>query len=528
MNTSQRFIFALGSSVAFASLSPKALSQNDDCLSPEVVTDPDLSKLPDGQSFLELMKTDYGTVRLREIRYDFTKANDLVRAKETFVLDFSDVVNGIRNDGYRQTKGRENCNTSLNPRDFMLAPAPDGNLKGGFSIDTTFRACQIFGVPCVEDGYKLTTCQVTWKEDLDSHTFGVNIHIDRIFYTKAEGDSAREEAKSKLKASSDALSAIVDPTARAIAEKKFEKDVDDLTSTLLCSNGAITGRPIGSIEADETALCGGSQFDERGYTVTSPVKNFLLNLIGIATLNIGSKFILDTYRSKLSDAHAAIDKAFSANLPGRSQLLGSKGGVSDVFLSSMKINQTETLFEMREVNGGKFTAFTHVAEHPEGQGVKTGTFCTTVKTVIKQYAALLRSTTIGDQEEVIDKGKNLWSVADKSYGSGYYYVTLLQPNDIAFNKANRLGVGSKISVPAMYKIWGGPSKVVQIGDSLWNIAARDLGAGPAYTTIVEQNSKFLDQPNKIYPIQLLQTGSASPGQSEQLSEPPRRPLTSCA
>lgn len=113
MNTSRRFIFALASSVAFASVSPKALSQSDDCLSSEVVTDPDLSKLPDGQSFLELMKTDYGTVRLREIRYDFTKANDLVRAKETFVLDFSDIVNGIRNDGYRQTKQRENCNTSL-------------------------------------------------------------------------------------------------------------------------------------------------------------------------------------------------------------------------------------------------------------------------------------------------------------------------------------------------------------------------------------------------------------------------------
>lgn len=396
----------------------------------------------------------------------------------------------------------------FNPKDFALTPAADGNLSGGFSIDTTFRACQIFGVPCVKDGYKLTTCQVTWKEDLDSHTFGVNIHLNRIFYTKAEGDAAREEAEAKLKTSSDALDAIVDPTARAAAKK----DVADLTSTLLCGNGAISGRPIGSIEADETALCGGSQFDERGYTVTSPVKNFFLNLIGIATFNVGSKFILDTYRSKLSDAHAAIDKAFSANLPGRSQLLGSQGGVSDVFLSSMKINQTETLFQMRELNGSKFTAFTHVAEHPEGQGVKLGTFCSTVKPVIKQYAALMRSTTVGDQEEVLDKGKNLWSVADKSYGSGYYYVTLLQPNDIAFHKANKLGVGSTISVPAMYKIWNGPSKVVQIGDLLWNIAAKDLGGGPAYTTIVRRNSKFIDQPNKIYPIQLLQTGSASPGQ----------------
>jgi nucleoid-associated protein YgaU len=199
----------------------------------------------------------------------------------------------------------------------------------------------------------------------------------------------------------------------------------------------------------------------------------------------------------------AIDKAFYSNLPGRSQLLGSQG-MSEVFMESMKIKQAATLFGYRGSDGKRYEAFHHVSEHPEGKGVRKRTFCSVVRPVIAQYGALLRSTVTGDQEVTISGQNNLWNIAKAAYGSGYYHLTLLQPNNIAFRDAGRLSLGTKVTVPAMYKIWNGESQVVQIGDSLWGIARRDLGKGSAYKTIVEQNAKFIEAPRRIYPIQLLQ------------------------
>jgi nucleoid-associated protein YgaU len=480
-----------------------SVAGDDDCMSSEVATDPDLGKLPDGQSFLEKLRTEYGTLRVRQVRYDFSEKDKIVRVRQQFILDFSDVINGIRSKGYNQAKAKENCNTSISPRDFALTPDADGNLSGGFSLDTTFRACQIFDVPCIEDWYKITTCRVTWTEDIDSHTFGVNIKIARIFYTKAEKDGADKGARDQLSNEFLAAESNENQLQKAAALSMLEDRVSDQATTSLCSDAKITNRAINTIEADAVSFCGNSAFDERGYNPTAGVRNFLLNIIGIATLNIGSKFVLDTYRSAISDAHSAIDKAFTANLPGRSDLVGGQG-IGDVFLSSMKVDQAKTRFAYENLSGDHFVAFDHVTEHPDGQGIKKRTFCELVRPVIAQYGALLRSTLKGDEEVTVDDRTSLWKVAKSAYGSGYYYVTLLHPNGIAFRSADRLRSGTKVVVPPMYKIWTGGDRIVRIGDSLWSIAKRDLGSGTNYKEILAKNLPFLDSARKVYPIQLLQ------------------------
>ena len=123
--------------------------------------------------------------------------------------------------------------------------------------------------------------------------------------------------------------------------------------------------------------------------------------------------------------------------------------------------------------------------------------------MIAQYAALLRSTVVGDQEVVIEEATSLWKIAERNYGSGYYFPTLLPPNDIAFSEADSLRAGQKIIVPAMYKIWVGDERVVRLNDSPWAIAEEELGEGQSYLRLAERNRRFIESPDRIYPVQLL-------------------------
>ncbi|MFO1058755.1 MAG: LysM peptidoglycan-binding domain-containing protein [Dongiaceae bacterium] len=332
----------------------------------------------------------------------------------------------------------------------------------------------------------------------------MNIVLDRAFYTKEEKISEHATAETQLAAQREAAEKIDDPLKRQAALSKWREDVDQLAETLICQNPVIRGRRDDTgPQVDGVALCGSSTFDERGYTIHDPVKNLLLNIIGVVTFNIGSKWILDTYRSKLSDARSAVDHAFSANLPGRSELIG-QNEAAEAFLGSMRLRIAESRFALRSINNENYDAFYYVARHPEGTGIKIGTFCRQVRPVIKQYARLLSSTVIGDQQYTVDRNSSLWKIAENAYGSGFYFLTLLPPNDIAIKKANRLAIGTVLKVPAMYKIWTGQDRPVRIGESLWGIARHDLGSDSAYQTILEQNGKFIERPNRIYPIQLLQ------------------------
>jgi nucleoid-associated protein YgaU len=483
--------------------SPSVLA--DSCLSPEVVTRPDLSKLPDGADFIERMRTEFGRITLQEVRWDFHEETyrnrAIVRVSEHIVLDFSELISGLREASYHRTRESQNCNTLMRPHSFDLQPV-NGDLIGGFLIETTFRACQIFDVPCFEDG-KITSCRVEWNQDLLSHTFGVNISLRRVFYTNVEREAKRQLAIAELQPAREAAERIEEPNAKAAALAQLEQAVESAAVEKICADPTIAGRAP-SEPADAIAFCGASEFDRRGFDIHRPIPNFLLNLIGVATLNVGSKFILDNYRAKLSDVTALVNRAFSANLPGRRQLIRMNDS-EQMFSRSMALSRVHTGFGLRSVDGSVSTIFTAVTEHPAGtgRGVQRPTFCQQVRPVFTQYGNLLRSTTQGDRTVTVSGGASLWRIAEEAYGSGHYFVTLLPANNIAYRQANRLRPGANLTIPAMYSIWQSERRVVEMGDSLWSISRRNPHSNADHRDLFRRNGIYLESADRIYPIQLL-------------------------
>ena len=100
---------------------------------------------------------------------------------------------------------------------------------------------------------------------------------------------------------------------------------------------------------------------------------------------------------------------------------------------------------------------------------------------------------------IVEKGDNLWRIAEEFYKSGYNFVDIVAANQIA--DANQIEVGTELTIPqvevrkltvsteinkAVITIEG-DSYTTVINDSLWNIAVRAYGDGYAWTKIYEAN-----------------------------------------
>ncbi len=74
-----------------------------------------------------------------------------------------------------------------------------------------------------------------------------------------------------------------------------------------------------------------------------------------------------------------------------------------------------------------------------------------------------------------------------------------------------LAVGNIEGVAAVEDDAGGDAPVfhtVEKGDNLWKIAEKTLGKGARYTEIFEANKPMLSDPDKIYPGQVLRIPQA--------------------
>ena len=111
---------------------------------------------------------------------------------------------------------------------------------------------------------------------------------------------------------------------------------------------------------------------------------------------------------------------------------------------------------------------------------------------------------------IVEKGDNLWRIAEEFYKSGYNFVDIVAANQIA--DANQIEVGTELTIPqvevkkltvsteinkAVITIEG-DSYTTVINDSLWNIAVRAYGDGYAWTKIYEANKTDIGiNPNLI-------------------------------
>lgn len=109
-------------------------------------------------------------------------------------------------------------------------------------------------------------------------------------------------------------------------------------------------------------------------------------------------------------------------------------------------------------------------------------------------------------------GDTLWSIAEKTYNSGYKWTDIAKANNLA--NADKLEVGQVLKLPEVSatapSINGGGASVGTIsgnsytvvrGDSLWNISIRAYGDGYGWVKIAQANK--LTNPDLIHAGNIL-------------------------
>lgn len=98
----------------------------------------------------------------------------------------------------------------------------------------------------------------------------------------------------------------------------------------------------------------------------------------------------------------------------------------------------------------------------------------------------------------VAEGEDLWSVAEKFYGSGYNWVDIVEANKIT--NPDRVEAGTELTIPAVTPIptpTGVQAEVytVRAGETLFDIAVKVYGDGFAWARIARANN--LRNPNRI-------------------------------
>ena len=106
----------------------------------------------------------------------------------------------------------------------------------------------------------------------------------------------------------------------------------------------------------------------------------------------------------------------------------------------------------------------------------------------------------------VQKGDDLWKIAEKFYDSGYNWVDIAKINNIKY--AGKIEVGDELIIPAVeprkrtlidskpQKVIVGATYTVQKGDNLWEISVRAFGDGYKWVEIAEENN--LKDPDIIH------------------------------
>lgn len=125
----------------------------------------------------------------------------------------------------------------------------------------------------------------------------------------------------------------------------------------------------------------------------------------------------------------------------------------------------------------------------------------------------LSDEAIRDKQEnegvyVVEKGDNLWKIAEKRYNDGYAWTKIAKENNL--KNVSVIYVGQKLKMPALEvktkivavandsnsKIEAGEYKVVR-GDNLWKISVRAYGDGYKWVNVYKENKAKLNSPNLL-------------------------------
>jgi nucleoid-associated protein YgaU len=103
----------------------------------------------------------------------------------------------------------------------------------------------------------------------------------------------------------------------------------------------------------------------------------------------------------------------------------------------------------------------------------------------------------------IQPGDSLWKLARRHLGSGSRWNELVASNP-AISDPNRIQPGTLLIVPTSeLRSRVQPSSItIHSGDSLWKLAASQLGSGAAWPCIAQANPQLHDA-NRLRPGQIL-------------------------
>jgi nucleoid-associated protein YgaU len=163
--------------------------------------------------------------------------------------------------------------------------------------------------------------------------------------------------------------------------------------------------------------------------------------------------------------------------------------------------------------GANRPAITQESDQTEIAMEKVGDVAVETKEDGKKYPAELA------EKVTVEKGDNLWKIAEKQYGSGYNWVDIAKENGL--KNAGQIEVGQELKLPKTAIIMpekavvatvapaekaepatiSGDSYTVVKGDHLWSIAVRAYGDGYKWVEIAKANE--IAHPNYIEVGQVL-------------------------
>ncbi len=141
-----------------------------------------------------------------------------------------------------------------------------------------------------------------------------------------------------------------------------------------------------------------------------------------------------------------------------------------------------------------------------GKMIEIPALTTTERTPTGSYTAAVAGSP-GTRTYVVKDGDTLWEIADRAdvYGNGSKYTEIIKANPGVNSRTLR--VGQKLSIPplaavtrstavggSVVMVSGKKYYIVKSGDSLWKIAARELGNGVYHKAIANLN-KSIDPSN---------------------------------
>jgi nucleoid-associated protein YgaU len=107
-------------------------------------------------------------------------------------------------------------------------------------------------------------------------------------------------------------------------------------------------------------------------------------------------------------------------------------------------------------------------------------------------------------EYVVKRGDSAWNIAKQMYGDGNYYWIIDGANSISDSNADILIPGRRLHLPSLGNIFRGKNYVlVSRGDSFWALSRHVTDTPKPYTQFIKLNKSMIEDPDLIYPFQLL-------------------------